>query len=222
MGFTPIDSFNLNASIYDISKGEYMLRRNDLIKYMEVEEIVSVPVRKLSLGQRMCCEIIASLLHNPQILFLDEPTIGLDIINKEKIRKLIKRVNEDHGTTIILTTHDMDDVEDLCTKIVIVDKGRLIFDGSLEKIRTVYGNEDVILLETSTSDLIAYNDLVNKYNCIVNKVNDGIVIRNDRNIARTMDVVRYITNKISDIRGITVKHMSIEDIVKKIYVNGER
>lgn len=131
----PIDSFNVFSKIYELSKDEYQQRLSELTKLFGIEDYLHVPVRKLSLGERMRCEFVASVLHKPQILFLDEPTIGLDIIAKKKVREFIKKLNETEKTTIILTSHDLDDIEELCNRVVVINKGRILYDGSLDNMK---------------------------------------------------------------------------------------
>ena len=121
----------------------------------EVEEIVHQPVRKLSLGQRMRCEMIASLLHNPQVLFLDEPTIGMDIIVKKKIRELIRKLNKEEKITIVLTSHDMEDVEQICKRLIIISKGKIVHDGSMKDIREKYLSKKriVVILQDKVKEI---------------------------------------------------------------------
>ena len=130
-----LDSFNLFSKIYELKKADYEARLNELVKIFELEPYLNTPVRKLSLGERMRCEFVASILHKPKILFLDEPTIGLDIIAKRKVRQLIKKLNEHEKTTIILTSHDLDDIEELCDRVIVINKGKILYDGTLEKIK---------------------------------------------------------------------------------------
>src|SRR3989344_543636 len=131
----PIDSFNVFSKIYEIGKAEYKERLASLVKLFNLERYLYTPVRKLSLGERMRCEFVASVLHKPQVLFLDEPTIGLDIIAKKKVREFIKKLNEIEKTTIILTSHDLDDIEELCSRVIIINEGKILYDGSLDKIK---------------------------------------------------------------------------------------
>lgn len=130
-----IDSFELLKDIYKIPQNDYRNMKEELIFLLNLEEIIKTPARQLSLGQRMRCEIAASLLHNPRILFLDEPTIGLDAVSKIAVRNFILDLNKKHNTTIILTTHDMQDIEALTNRIMLIGKGRLLMDGSLEEFK---------------------------------------------------------------------------------------
>lgn len=130
----PIETFILNKEIYEVPDLVYQETLKDLVEMLEVKDILKIQVRKLSLGQRMKCELIAALIHQPRVLFLDEPTIGLDVIMQKKVRDFIKEYNHRYHATIILTSHYMDDVKELCERVVIIDRGKLIFDGKLQEI----------------------------------------------------------------------------------------
>lgn len=136
-----IDSFELLKDIYSISQSMYRRSLEELTQLLNLEELLRTPARQLSLGQRMRCEIAASLLHRPRILFLDEPTIGLDAVSKLAVRDFILKQNKTHGTTVILTTHDMQDIEALASRIILIGKGRILMDGSLSDIKK--GNADI-------------------------------------------------------------------------------
>ena len=130
-----IDSFELLQEIYSISTPQYRNKLEELTQLLHLEEILKTPTRQLSLGQRMRCEIAASLLHNPKLLFLDEPTIGLDAVSKLAVRGFIKKMNEEHKTTVILTTHDMQDIEAITNRVILIGKGQKLMDGTLEDLR---------------------------------------------------------------------------------------
>ena len=135
-----IETFNLYKEIYDIPDKEYKERLAYFTALLDMEKFLSSPVRTLSLGQRMRADLAASLIHNPKVLFLDEPTIGLDVLVKEKITKAIKEINRKCNTTIILTTHDMGDINNLCSRVIIIDEGKLLYDGDLSRIKTKFGD----------------------------------------------------------------------------------
>jgi len=130
-----IDSFELIRDIYKVDQTTYKNNLNELVEILELSEILKTPARSLSLGQRMRCEIVASLLHSPKILFLDEPTIGLDAVSKIAVRQFVKRLNAEHGTTVLLTTHDMQDIEALTERIILIGKGQILLDGSLDELK---------------------------------------------------------------------------------------
>ena len=140
------ETFLLNKEIYQVDDKMYQQRVDELVQLLEVEDIVNVQVRKLSLGQRMKCELIASLIHQPKILFLDEPTIGLDVVMQKNLRKFIKEYNRKHKATIILTSHYMGDVEELCKRIIIIDYGKIIYDGSLPEIIKKYAVNKILTI----------------------------------------------------------------------------
>ncbi len=147
----PDDSFYLLRDIYKIPKDEFESTKAMLIKALNLEKIIKIPTRQLSLGQRMRCEIAAALLHKPKILFLDEPTIGLDAVSKIQVRDFIKKINKEWKTTIILTTHDMQDIEALTDRIILIGKGRKLYDGKLSEIKKKYQVEK----SKSTDEIIA-------------------------------------------------------------------
>ncbi len=137
--YVPVsDSFHLLKDIYNIKDAEYKIRLGELVDTLKINELLKTPVRQLSLGQRMRCEIAASLLHRPDILFLDEPTIGLDAVSKLALRDFLKIENRNHGVTMILTTHDMDDIETLCNRVLVIGHGMLLYDGKLEVLKKRY------------------------------------------------------------------------------------
>ncbi len=142
-----IDSFELLKDIYSISEHTYRSNLDELTELLNLGELLRTPARQLSLGQRMRCEVAASLLHSPRILFLDEPTIGLDAVSKLAVREFIKKQNEIHGTTVILTTHDMQDIEALTNRIILIGKGQILMDGTLDDIKKGDANIDETIAE---------------------------------------------------------------------------
>jgi ABC-2 type transport system ATP-binding protein len=144
-----IESFALAREIYGIAPGDYRTRLDELVASLDLAELLDRPARQLSLGQRMRCDLAAALLHAPSILFLDEPTIGLDSDAKRRLRAMIARLNRERGVTVLLTTHDLDDVEALCRRIIVIDRGRLRFDDGLDMLRRTYGRERRLTIETA-------------------------------------------------------------------------
>ena len=139
-----IESFILNKEIYEVPDAQYKKTLDELVELLDVKDVLKVQVRKLSLGQRMKMELIAALIHSPKILFLDEPTIGLDVVMQKKMRDFIKEYNQRFNSTVILTSHYMDDVKELCQRIIIIDKGKLLFDGALDEIIKKYADHKLI------------------------------------------------------------------------------
>jgi len=134
------DSFQLLKDIYDIPKNDFQTRSMELSAALDIEELLTTPARQLSLGQRMRCEIAATLLHRPKLLFLDEPTIGLDAVSKLALRAFLKEENKQTGVTVLLTTHDMDDVDALCNRVMVIGHGELLYDGEFEGLKTRYAS----------------------------------------------------------------------------------
>lgn len=146
-----IESFDLLRNIYRVNKDRYQKTLDNLVGILDLSKLLDVPVRQLSLGQRMRCDIAASLIHSPKILFLDEPTIGLDAISKLAVRDFVKRLNREQDVTIILTTHDMDDIESLCTRILVIGQGQLLCDGSIEDLRRTATPERWLIVDLEES-----------------------------------------------------------------------
>ena len=141
---TPYDNFKFFGAVYDIPEAVVEKKIEELKELFELDSFIDTPVRNLSLGQRIRCEIVASLIHEPKVLFLDEPTIGLDPVVKDNIRKLIKRMNKEYKTTIFLTSHDVSDIEKLCKRVIIVNKGSIVLDDSMENLKYHYLNKKII------------------------------------------------------------------------------
>ena len=147
------ESFTILKEIYDVSDEEYKERMSFLNEVLGLTEFFDRPVRTLSLGQRMRADLGASLIHNPKVLYLDEPTIGLDLVVKDKIRDAIKEINERYNTTVILTTHDIGDIEELCSRIIIIDQGKKIYDGTLDKLKRTYGTRKKVSMAVKHIDI---------------------------------------------------------------------
>ena len=211
----PLDTYNLLSKIYEVDNALYKKRLGYLVSSLALDSLIRIPVRNLSLGQRICCEIVSSLLHDPKILFLDEPTIGLDLINKERIIEFIKEINLTSNTTIFLTTHDINDVEKICKHIIIIDKGKKIYDGSINKILQEYGYNSTIKIRTNSIDK---EKISLKYNYILD--DNGITLTFDKRNQSATDILKDISNSNITIEDISISDTDLEKIVKSIYVSG--
>ena len=208
----PIDSFDLLKDIYNIPQKEYEKKLEELTESLDLDEIKNIPTRQLSLGQRMRCEIAAALLHNPKILFLDEPTIGLDAVSKLSLRKCIKKINEDTNLTIILTTHDMQDIEALTDRIILIGKGKILYDGSLEKIKKKYKDKMKVNVKFEyTTDKIKLKDAK-----VLEQTEESasLILRHkDGNMA---DILEELTKQVK-VTDLSIEEMSTDDVIAKLY-----
>ena len=206
-----IDSFNLLKDIYKLDEKEYEQTKNELIEMLNLKDIINIPVRQLSLGNRMRCEIAASLLHKPKILFLDEPTIGLDAVSKKIVREFIKKINKENKVTVILTTHDMSDIEALAKRIILIGKGKILYDGSLSKLKKNY--DYIRKVKIFTKDNITLKeDFIEK----VAKNKEGYEILVDVRKIEISEFIKYISSKIS-ITDIDIDTGNIDNLIVKLY-----
>lgn len=205
------DTFDLLKDIYEIPEEEYQATKEDLINRLNLQDIINIPVRQLSLGQRMRCEIAASLLHNPKILFLDEPTIGLDAVSKQMVRDFIKKLNKEKKTTVILTSHDMSDITTLAKRIILIGKGRVLYDGSLKKLQNRYESEKYVSIKTCDKLSIHNNGILSK-----SKTNDGYDLTIDTRAISISELLNIVSKKIT-IDDIEIDHESIDNIIVKLY-----
>ncbi len=148
-----VESFELLRDIYEVDKKEHKKNQDELVEKLHISNLLDTPVRQLSLGQRMRCDLVASLLHAPPILFLDEPTIGLDVVSKLAVRDFVKTLNKERGTTVILTTHDMDDIEALCSRVIVINEGDIYLDGTVEQIRKRVSGERNLIVDLVKQDV---------------------------------------------------------------------
>ncbi|MCQ2911199.1 MAG: ATP-binding cassette domain-containing protein [Clostridia bacterium] len=208
---TPYDNFKFFGSIYDVPDDEVEERIKEFNELFELDDIMNTPVRNLSLGQRIRCEIIASLIHKPKILFLDEPTIGLDPIVKDKIRYLIKKMNKEYNLTIFLTSHDIGDIQKLCERIIIINNGEIVTDDSMMEIRRKYFTKKIIKLRTNCEvDFVAKEGID-----ILKREEEYLKLSLDLKCLNVTDIFHLIPeNEISD---ISVSDVSLESVIKEIY-----
>ena len=212
-----VESFRLLKRIYDVSDRDYEARMKRFDEILEIKRYLHQPVRKLSLGERMRCDLAAALLHNPPLLFLDEPTIGLDLLAKESIREFLKEVNRKFGTTILLTTHDLSDIEELCSRLMIIDRGRILFDGPLANLKRMLWRQNQIRFELKEREQAAMIEQVQLPNVDRERI-DELTYRfsYNRDNYTSGEVIRRVVAAV-DVREIFMAEESIEQIVKRIY-----
>lgn len=208
----PIDSFAMNKAIYDIGNEDYKKRLSEMTELFDIGDVIHKPTRVLSLGERMKCEFVMAMLHGPDIVFLDEPTIGLDVIAKTKIREVVSEMNR-NGTTFILTTHDLEDVEQLAHEVVIINHGKKVFDDSLQQLKSTLGNKKIVNLTLASP--------------FMGETLNGIkVMRGDsgREISLEVDMdkqnIREFLNGLQDAVGFTdisIKELPMDMIITRIY-----
>ncbi|MBQ6449167.1 ATP-binding cassette domain-containing protein [Cytobacillus oceanisediminis] len=207
-----IDSFALLKDIYHIPDKEYDETLSLLIDTLELKDILHSPVRQLSLGQRMRCEIAASLIHNPQILFLDEPTIGLDAVSKIAVRNFIKKINKQKNVTVILTTHDMFDIEALCDRVILIGKGSLLYDGNLQELRNRFGSHRTITVDYKSSNIpIQIPGTIN-----LSRTEERAILSVDTTQISVSEVIMELSHSL-DLVDISVMSQPIEDIIVQLY-----
>lgn len=225
------ETFTILKDIYSIPDDLYKRNMTFLNSVLDLDEFMTRPVRTLSLGQRMRGDLAASLIHSPKILYLDEPTIGLDVVVKEKVRTAIKEINKEFGTTVILTTHDLSDIEELCERIIIIDRGAKIYDGSLDDIKKKYGYMTTLEVQTKKD----FKSLLNIREILKSESNISIETFSNEDLSECIEdgklIINFNKNKISSstilakvmenihILDFSLKECTIEEIIKKIYRN---
>lgn len=220
------ESFTILKEIYNVSDADYAERMEFLNRVLELPEFFDRPVRTLSLGQRMRADLGAALLHNPRVLYLDEPTIGLDLVVKENIREAIKEINEKYKTTVILTTHDIGDIEELCNRIIIIDEGKKIYDGSLQDLKDLYGTRRKVSMEIRQYDKVKNLDLSERlgvakedYEMEYDLEKYILSVRFDKNKIQVPQILSAVMNDM-DVKDVQIEETQLEDIVKQIYLSG--
>jgi len=212
-----VESFRLLKRIYGVSDTDYAERMRRFDEILELGRYLHTPVRKLSLGERMRCDIAAALLHNPPLLFLDEPTIGLDIVAKDHIRAFLRQVNRDYGATILLTTHDLSDIEQLCQRLMIIDHGRLLFDGALTDLTRRLWREITVtfdLKDREQAQLFEGLEIAGTRREKLGELTYRLAF--DREQHTSAEVIRQVVNAV-EVLDIAIKEQSIEEVVKQIY-----
>lgn len=205
------DTFDLLKDVYDIPNDKFNKTKQELIEKLNLKDFINVPVRQLSLGQRMRLEIAASLLHSPEILFLDEPTIGLDAVSKTIVRDFIKKLNKEKKITVILTTHDMSDIEALAKRIILIGKGTVLYDGSLRALKNKYDNNKYVKITTKDKINIKNKGIIEK-----EKTTDGYKFTIDSKIINISDFLNLISKKAL-IDDVEIDNENIDNIIVKLY-----
>lgn len=215
-----IESFKLLKDIYQISDSDYESMMYLYRSLVDIESLLHKPVRQMSLGQRTLSDILAAFLHNPKIVFLDEPTIGLDVSMKSKIRILINALNKEKNTTVILTTHDMGDVDALCRRIVIIDKGRMLYNNDIEHLKGFFGSYRTLKIRMD-GDLKQQAEVIQKElpDFSVSADEEWISVLVDEEKSKVMEVLNQL-QKSHEIRDMQLEEISTEDVIKKIYEEG--
>lgn len=207
----PQETFLLNKAIYNISDTDYKKRLDFFIKTLDIANIISVQTKKLSLGQRMKCEFVAALLHNPKVLFLDEPTIGLDVIAAQKIRDFVRQINQEFNTTVILTSHNMNDVEELCKRVILIDKGQIKFDGQLVDLTKKF--TELKILKFIFENIVA-KTVIAKFGEIVDGdgYNYTIKVAKDKYLTVASKILSSLP-----VTDLNIEDTPIEDVIRQVY-----
>lgn len=210
-----IESFELLKQVFQIPHQRYQQNMATFADILGLDEFLQTPVRQLSLGQRMRADIAASLLHDPVILFLDEPTIGLDVVAKERMRTFIKEINRERGVTVILTTHDMSDIEKLCRRMILIDHGRVMYDGQLSKIKEMFGKERVLIvdLEDEAAALAIAGATV------IKQEGNRQWLRFNRDEVTASQLINQISQQY-ELKDLTIKDPEIDVMIRHIYQEG--
>lgn len=220
------ESFTILKEIYNVSDEAYAEQMVFLNRVLELQDFFDRPVRTLSLGQRMRADLGAALLHNPKVLYLDEPTIGLDLVVKDNIRKAIKEINEKYETTVILTTHDIGDIEELCSRIIIIDEGRKIYDGSLGDLKDIYGTKRKVSMEVKqperAKELRLHEILgVQESECAtaLNLENSTLCVTFDKHRLQVPQILSAVMEAV-EVKDVQIQETELAEIVKEIYNHG--
>lgn len=205
------ETLELNRAIYEIPKKEYEENLNELVSLLEVSKLLNIQVRRLSLGQRMRLELVAALLHKPKVLFLDEPTIGLDLIAQQKMREFIYEYNKRYQASILLTSHNMDDLIDLARRVIVIDEGRILFDGALEELVSRFAREKIIKVSLSREDDIKRIETIGK----VKKLSFPEVI-----LSVPREAVAVAASELLQdfpVNDLTIEEIPIEEVIRKVF-----
>lgn len=220
------ESYTILKEIYDVPDEAYRERMEFLNQVLDLPEFFDRPVRTLSLGQRMRADLGAALIHNPRVLYLDEPTIGLDLVVKDKIRAAIREINDKYQTTVILTTHDIGDIEELCSRIIVIDEGRKIYDGGLAELKDTYGTKRKVIMELRAAEQARTVDWASVlgvdtalFTAEIDEENSQLAITFDKNDLQVSDVIAACM-KACEVKDIQIQETELSEIVKAIYQHG--
>lgn len=218
------ETYTVLKEIYEVEDSKFKKRMDFLNEVLELDSFINSPVRTLSLGQRMRADIAASLLHSPKVLFLDEPTIGLDVVVKDNIRKAIAKINEEENTTVVLTTHDLADIEQLSKRIVMIDNGNKVFDGKISELKEKYGQMRELAFVSSEENVLGILNYAEKFNLSDDDLfveSDGLSckVRFNSAFVPVGDMLSYTLDKIN-VKDINVKDADIEEIIRRLYKGG--
>lgn len=219
------ETYLVLKEIYEVDDARFKKRMDFLNEVLELDKFMKSPVRTLSLGQRMRADIAASMLHDPKVLFLDEPTIGLDVVVKDNIRQAIMKINREERTTVILTTHDISDIELLCDRIVMIDKGKNVYDGSLHELRENYGQTRELVFEADASSKLTVEQFRKGLNLrgndlVIERGNNSFKVRFNSAKLPVGEMLSY-TLSHTKVKDISVKDADIEEIIRNLYRQGE-
>lgn len=210
------ETYVVLKEIYDVPEKAFRKRMDFLNEVLDLNEFIKDPVRTLSLGQRMRADIAASLLHNPKVLFLDEPTIGLDVSVKDNIRRAITQINQEEKTTILLTTHDLSDIEQLCDRIIMIDKGQEIFDGTVTQLKQSFGKMKSLSFELKPGQEQVVSQFMGLPDITVERHELSLDIQYDSSRYQTADIIQKIMADFA-VRDLKMTDVDIEDIVRRFY-----
>ena len=210
-----VESFALNRHIYEINEAEYRKTLGELTELLDVKDLMGVQVRRLSLGERMKMELIASLLHKPEVMFLDEPTIGLDIISQKRIREFLRSYNREKQTTVLLTSHSISDIEDLCRRTIVVADGAIAYDGELKKINGLFGERKRIQVTFETEEAAQMN--LDRYGALCSREGMQAVIEVDREKVREISKAMLETLPVTD---FNIGDIPVEEGIARLYTGG--
>ncbi|MBD3178029.1 MAG: ATP-binding cassette domain-containing protein [Armatimonadia bacterium] len=206
------ESFDLLKAIYGVDDDTHRRARAELVEMLELGDLLDVPVRQLSLGQRMRCDLAAALLHEPPLVYLDEPTIGLDAPSKLAVRDFVKTLTRERGVTVILTTHDMDDIEALCERVILIGRGRILSDGSLDDLRRRVTRERRLVVDLADPAQAVHDPQAQ----VVEREGARVILRFDPDEVTAPELIARVCGQVG-VRDLTVENVAIEEIVAQLY-----